>query len=96
MNCFDVFFCFERMLKLEAFEKVNSDLLIINCDDLFAIWSETISNTSINFRYWFVGDIVKNNDLSAEIAGNNLKHLGIGVPIYFLERSSVLIMVSLF
>ena len=72
VKCLDVLFCLEGKLELETFKQINSQLLIINCDDLLATRCEAKGGTSFNLSYRFVGNIVENSDLSTEITRDYL------------------------
>jgi hypothetical protein len=68
----------------------------VNGNDLLSTRSEAKIRTAIYLCNRFVGDIIENEDLSTEIARDDLKHFCAGVPLYFLQRGRVLIVMCLF
>ena len=70
--------------------------MIIDGDDLFAIGAKTEIVASFDLAYYFVGDIIKHLYLSIVVAGYNLQHFWVGVPLDSSNWCGMLVMMSFF
>lgn len=80
--------------QLKSFILINSNFFIIDWNNSFSLIGQTEHMTGLNLSDCFVCNVIKDDKFSTVIWWDDLHCLGVGIPLYLLNGSRMLIVVS--